>query len=199
MRHRRGISILEVFVVLGILSLLLALLLPAVQSARERAREAVCKNNLHQLNLAFAQFTEAHKRMPAPAPPGQVGGWMVEILPFMEQAKLKDSIPDGLPITNAPSQLLQLPRLYRCPRRTTLDGGSLQSIEVAHYVLVPVSGRESFYLFDAPINLYAAWLSSPELPYDNVIAAEGPHHGGFHFASGFQQGVDFMLDGRKVR
>ena len=41
--------------------------------------------------------------------------------------------------------------------------------------------------------------SRREVPYDNVIAAEGPHHGGFHIASGFQQGVDFMLEGRKAR
>ena len=55
----RGLTIVELIVVLAIIAGLLALLLPAVQSARERAREAVCKNNLHQTNLALAQFAEA--------------------------------------------------------------------------------------------------------------------------------------------
>lgn len=84
MAERRGLTFVELFVVLAIISILLSLLLPAVQSVRERARETVCKNNLHQINLGIAQFAETHNEFPQPSPPGLIGGWMVEILPFVD-------------------------------------------------------------------------------------------------------------------
>lgn len=98
MGERRGATIVELFVVLTIILIMLAFLLPAVQSARERAREMVCKNNLHQINLAIAQFAETHKQLPGPTAPGLTGGWIVEILPFIEQKNLMANIQIGEPI-----------------------------------------------------------------------------------------------------
>jgi prepilin-type N-terminal cleavage/methylation domain-containing protein len=204
MCKRRGLTIVELIVVLAIIAGLLALLLPAVQSARERAREAVCKNNLHQTNLALAQFAEANKQLPIPAPPGRIGGWMVEILPFIEQQNLQQAIPIGLPVTNARETLFRPPSIYRCPRRTALDGAShslasTNSMWSGHYVLVPASGRASFLLFDAPVNLNVPWVRSPEMSYAIVVGSKGPHSDGFYFARGFQQGVGFIRNGQEVR
>jgi type II secretory pathway pseudopilin PulG len=197
MHQYRGLTIVELIVVLAIIAGLLALLLPAVQSARERAREAVCKNNLHQINLAIAQFAEAHKKRPTPPPPGLIGGWMVETLPFLEQQNLREAVPMESPVEKASESLFRPPAIYRCPRRTTLDNPPANSIWPAHYVFVP-AGRESFLLFDAPVNFSLPWLTGPELPYDVVVRSPGPHSGGFHFARGFQQGVSVMHSGRRV-
>jgi prepilin-type N-terminal cleavage/methylation domain-containing protein len=194
-----GVTLVELLVVLAVVSILLALLLPAVQSARERGREAVCKNNLHQINLAIARFSEAHKRLPRPSAPKHIGGWMVEILPFIEQQNLKRSVPVGLPVADAPAALYRPPSLFRCPRRTVIDGAAPNAMWPGHYVLVTSSGRESFMLFDAPLDLDVPWISSPELPRDAFSQSIGPHSEGFFFARGFQQGVDFMPNGREVR
>ena len=198
MPQHRGLTIVEVIVVLVIIAGLLALLLPAVQSARERAREAVCKNNVHQINLALAQFVEAHKQLPTPTSPGRIGGWMVELLPFIEQQNLKQSIPIGLQVANSPETILRPPSIYRCPRRTTLDGLSSNAMWPGHYVFVS-GGRGSFLLFDAPVNLSVPWVSGPAMPHDIVVGSKGPHSDGFHFARGFQQGVGFIRNGQEVR
>ncbi len=199
MLSRRGLTMIELFVVLAIISILLALFLPAVHLVRERARETTCKNNIHQINLAMVQYAEVHKELPAPSRPGSVGGWMVAILPFIEQQNLKDTIADDWLVTDAPEALFRPPSIFRCPRRTVLDDNSAQVMWPGHYVFVPASRRKSFLLFDAPINLQVPWVNGPEMAYSRIIGMKGPHSDGFHFAKGFQQGVGFMLGGEEIR
>ena len=57
-------TIVELLVVIAIIGMLIALLLPAIQSAREAARSAQCKNNLKQIGLATLQFNETYKAFP---------------------------------------------------------------------------------------------------------------------------------------
>ena len=81
MKTYRGLTMTELIVVLAIIAALLSLLLPALISVRERARETACKNNLRQMHVALLQFVETAKELPPKPAPGEFGGWMVAILP----------------------------------------------------------------------------------------------------------------------
>ena len=87
--HRpRGFTLIELLVVIGIIVVLIAMLLPAVQSAREAARRSQCVNNLKQVGLAMHHYHDAHLVLP----PGKKGccwgTWLVYTLPYLEQQPL---------------------------------------------------------------------------------------------------------------
>jgi prepilin-type N-terminal cleavage/methylation domain-containing protein/prepilin-type processing-associated H-X9-DG protein len=92
----KGFTLVELLVVITIIGILIALLLPAVQTAREAARRMQCGNNLKQLGLALQSYENANGNFPAgglPSPRGSWGtSWMVTLLPFVEQSAIYDQL-----------------------------------------------------------------------------------------------------------
>src|SRR4051794_7801688 len=81
---RVGFTLVELLVVVAIIGVLVALLLPAVQQAREASRRTQCANHLKQLGLGVANFEDVHKELPySRTDPGET--WTVILLPFIEQ------------------------------------------------------------------------------------------------------------------
>lgn len=87
---------------IAIIGILIGMLLPAVQSVREAARQASCKNNLRQLALGCLSYESAHGFFPQGCVMGQGAGWSAYVLPFIEQNNLSDQI-DLTDTSTAPS------------------------------------------------------------------------------------------------
>jgi prepilin-type N-terminal cleavage/methylation domain-containing protein/prepilin-type processing-associated H-X9-DG protein len=87
---RRAFTLVELLVVIAIIGVLVALLLPAVQAAREAARRMKCQNNLKQLALAAHNYTDVVGVYPSAGISTNETSWMVHILPFIEQKNLYD-------------------------------------------------------------------------------------------------------------
>ncbi|RCS46391.1 DUF1559 domain-containing protein [Bremerella cremea] len=89
---RRGFTLVELLVVIAIIGVLIALLLPAVQQAREAARRTQCINNLKQVGLAVHNFHDTFGELPPSRVQYEYLGWSALLLPFMEQGNLYDQI-----------------------------------------------------------------------------------------------------------
>ena len=94
-RRNRGFTLVELLVVIAIIGILIALLLPAVQAAREAARRSQCSNNLKQIGLALQNYHDSFQTFP----PGGLGvrgaAWTVFVLPYMEQSAAYDRMVFG--------------------------------------------------------------------------------------------------------
>lgn len=107
---RGAFTLVELLVVIAIIGILVGLLLPAVQAAREAARRMSCQNNLKQIGLAIHNYESAYKRIPAaimgsnprlgqPRAYDDDGyGWLVAILPYIEQTSLYNQLDANLTI-----------------------------------------------------------------------------------------------------
>lgn len=124
---RRGFTLIELLVVMAIIGVLVAILLPAVQSAREAARRTQCRNNLKQIALALHNYHDRDNLFP----PGWIGvtnnqfdangpsgrGWLTCCLPMLEQYAASLKFDPNVPITdpvNATLRVFNVPNA-RCP------------------------------------------------------------------------------------
>jgi len=134
---RRAFTLVELLVVIAIIGILVALLLPAVQAAREAARRTQCKNNLKQLSLACLLHQDTQKYLPSGGwgdafmadanmgfGPRQPGSWYFNILPYIEEGAVHDA-NKGLTVQPVASGVQQATILlnttpiaaFHCPSR----------------------------------------------------------------------------------
>jgi len=141
--RRNSFTLVELLVVITIIGILIALLLPAVQAAREASRRCSCCNNIRQIGMALHMYHDTWKTLPAgwsgydpstdqPHWFGLPGwGWAAKILPYMEQGNVYNSIVHfDLPITdpaNAKARVFPI-HIFSCPsdlgeKTFMLEGG----------------------------------------------------------------------------
>jgi prepilin-type N-terminal cleavage/methylation domain-containing protein/prepilin-type processing-associated H-X9-DG protein len=161
-RDAPGFTLIEVLVVLTIVRLLIALLLPAVQSARGAARRVQCANNLKQIGLALHNYHGSVGVFPpgyvSAVPPGVVNypelgpgwGWGAMILPQLEQRPLYDAINFSLQIPDAASVTARqgVVAVYLCPSSTP-DGPVRVTGDEAQKVVLVADLAASQYVASA--------------------------------------------------
>ncbi len=184
-KQGRGFTLIELLVVIAIIAILVALLLPAVQQAREAARRTQCKNNLKQIGIAFHNYHDIYKQFPL----GEVStstnrqfqtawGWAVLTLPQLEQSNLYNQLnPGATRLDQAISDPIKLAFLrtpippYLCPsdpgqplnasrslRGTT---GAVQPVSTSNYV--GIHGVCAWNLFSDRIPGVFAWNWSAKM------------------------------------
>lgn len=194
-RPLHGFSLVELLVVITIIGILIALLLPAVQTAREAARRVQCSNNLKQLALASLNHEQIHGHYPTGGwgygwigdpdrgfGKKQPGGWIYNLLPFLEQGAMHDAGigQNDTAKKKAAIGLLQTPlSMINCPSRRP---NALFATTSA------LSGRIIKYNFVSlsPTGLTWAELPTPRVPKSdyaaccgqNTYAVDGDRHTG---------------------
>ncbi len=173
---KRGFTLVELLVVIAIIGILVALLLPAIQAAREAARRTQCKNNLHNIALSIHNFyntynffptggtepnpgiedylrdtptaTFFNRKGPANGPLQQGLGWMYQILPFLEEGAIQSIISSAQLTTQGIT-------LYNCPSRRGLTlGPPPLSVSLVDYAATVAGPSRSQLNNDTEFNKY---------------------------------------------
>ncbi|MBM3999316.1 MAG: DUF1559 domain-containing protein [Planctomycetes bacterium] len=161
-RSTRGFTLVELLVVIAIIGVLVAILLPAVQAAREAARRTSCFNNLRQVGLALHHYHDALRSLPTgwlglepgsgrPLPEGEPGwAWGSLILPYLEQSTVQESRIDfPRPIahpSNAAARSTVL-TVFQCPSDPGEDAFNLMAEDDPASVLVRLAAANYVGVF----------------------------------------------------
>ena len=158
-RNRRGFTLVELLVVIAIIGILVALLLPAIQAAREAARRTQCVNNLKQIGLALQNYHDTHRNFPygsfnlREVWPSTGSNWRALILPFMEQGTVHEQLSFAADthfmaggaaganalLGNEVLRNLVLPA-YRCPSTVLDKVGGLNNVDAMNVTYVGNQG-----------------------------------------------------------
>ncbi len=155
-RKVMAFTLVEILVVIGVIGLIVGLLLPAVQAAREASRRSYCNNNLKQIGLSIQMHHDSHKQLPTDGWGGawvgdpaygfgeeQPGGWIFNLLPYLEQESQRNTAKGFDPV----SRRVELQKMlsmavsnFNCPGRRAalaypyLSGIPLRNSEMPSYV-----------------------------------------------------------------
>lgn len=119
-RLRLGFTLVELLVVIAIIGVLVALLLPAIQAAREAARRSSCTNNMKQLGLTLQNYHSARKKFPVGSPAKSYNevfaGALTEMLPYMEEQNVKNLYDPSRPWHKQTAEVTATPiAVFDCP------------------------------------------------------------------------------------
>jgi prepilin-type processing-associated H-X9-DG protein len=189
--------------------ILVALLLPAVQSAREAARRAQCTNNLKQIGLAMHNYLSANGAFPKPAITDKDGkpllSWRVAILPYIEQQGLYNKFKLDEPWDSPHNKALinEMPATYQCPSRpVTAPGQTTYQVFVGPGALfeqgkatgiADVTDGTSNTMMVVEAKEAMPWTKPDDLKFDPFAAADPSLYGTFSnhpggFNAGFADG-----------
>ena len=163
-RYSRGFTLVELLVVIAIIGILIALLLPAVQAAREAARRTQCTNNLKQASLALHNYHDVHNKIPSAGYDSSRGhSFWVALAPFMEQQAFYDKYDYNLSYNGGSNGVLV--------STVAMNGLRCPSCEVAYCYLRPANYTMHYYGNMGPVGLNVA----TGLAYDKRADLETIH------------------------
>jgi prepilin-type N-terminal cleavage/methylation domain-containing protein/prepilin-type processing-associated H-X9-DG protein len=189
MLKRRGFTLVELLVVIAIIGILVALLLPAIQAAREAARRSQCQNNMKQLGVGLLNYESSNRSFP----PGGItegplgvqsgAGWSIFILPYIEEQGLFDKYDFDEPNEFA-IDLDKDQRDNRFVRETDVKAFDCPTDEETELNDFPASGPGSNVRYNRgsyrgnaglfTIQNQAFWDSSSQQPVQKLAGERGP-------------------------
>jgi prepilin-type N-terminal cleavage/methylation domain-containing protein/prepilin-type processing-associated H-X9-DG protein len=186
---RKGFTLVELLVVIAIIGILIALLLPAVQAAREAARRVQCTNNLKQIGLALHNYHDTHKEFPPAWIRAKAGGqfagpaagngndysqwgWLALLFPYLEQGALQDTLGHTqVTLSQTVEDATLNPRIqitaassFRCPSDTAPE------LQVFPRILRDTSGaqiRDVEPTLTNYVGVHASWSGLYDRPLGN--------------------------------
>ncbi len=146
-RERHGFTLVELLVVIAIIGILVALLLPAIQAARESARRTQCKNQIRQVGLAIINYETAKKQYPSSIGPGPYG-YIAAILGYFEEQNLHDLIDFTVRWSDPKNDRVRdkpLP-FVRCPSQEPLEPTQIYDVGLGNtFQIIDTQLRAHYY------------------------------------------------------
>ncbi len=177
-RRNHGFTLVELLVVIAIIGVLVALLLPAVQAAREATRRMQCTNNMKQLGLACHNYHDIHKGFPNNNPlvmraDGRrfvQGSWTVALLPFLEQTAFYDQWDQNLGFAEGTNRALLTTSVpsYRCPSAPGQPVQSFVGLPATSPFTADLEAIGAEVRYEATVVDYHAPISAHTPPMDNT-------------------------------